>query len=241
MWRELLKARDRLWRLLGISYTVNIDIAAAWIIRRLWMGWERGIITGDCREPGSLALSFSLSLCDGRTGSELCGWEESRTPRRTLIMQSLSFLPAPWPWHWPIAVTRGELGTFSLSFSSSTSFSLSHINTRRYTHFYTNPTKLGLHPRLWLITGTALMTAPQTWAHYGTEDSIQLFRPAAGTSTSWRFSLAFAQTACFYFHLSYLVVNFHYYLLLVHICGRPKVFHVWRGVTTIAISAFILS
>lgn len=61
---------------------------------------------------------------------------------------------------------------------------LSHINTHRHTHFYTNPTKLGLHPRLWLIKDPALMTAPQTWAHYGTEDSIQRSRPAAGTSTS---------------------------------------------------------
>lgn len=62
MWRELLKARDRLWRILGISYTVNIDMAAAWIIRRPWMGWERGIITGDCGEPGSLSLALSPLL-----------------------------------------------------------------------------------------------------------------------------------------------------------------------------------
>ncbi len=60
MWRELPKARGRLWRLLGISYTVNIDMATAWIIRRLWMCWEQGIITGDCREPGSLARALSL-------------------------------------------------------------------------------------------------------------------------------------------------------------------------------------
>jgi len=123
----------------------------------------------------SVSLFFSLPLWwqDGQ-------WAESRTPRRTLIMQSLSFLPAPWPWHWPIAVTRGELGTFSLSLSSSTSFSLPHKHRQIYTLLY-EPHQTGPPPETvgslqiwWLHHRPGLITALRTQS---SSSGLQLVPP----------------------------------------------------------------
>lgn len=191
-----------------------------------------------------LSLSFSLSLCDGRTGSELCGWEEARTPRRTLIMQSLSFLPAPRPWHWPIAVTRGELGTFSLSFELYFFQSLSHKHTQTYTllhkpHQTGPPPETVAHYRSCSDDCTTDLGSLRHWGLYPALQACSWYLHLAHTAL--RFTLVFTQTAYFYFHLSYLVVNVHNFVLLVHICGRPKVFVVCRGVMMIAISAFIQS
>ncbi len=157
-------------------------------------------------------------------------------------MQSLSFLPAPWPWHWPIAVTRGELGTFSLSFELYFFQSLSHKHTETYTLLH-KPNQTGPPPETvahYRSCSDDCTTDLGSLQHWGLYPALQ--------ACSWYLHLSPAARLCSCVHiirillLSPVLLGHKKCVLLVCVCGRLSLlFLVCRGVTATVISAFIQS